>query len=320
MALLAKYILLSTLTPKWAALTFNHCTEHCVPVSHLHVPHQIFTPTRFSTAFQVSSCSTHLLTARTVQQQLGLERLTSHLHPVGPQDLPAPRKQPLTHSTRWQDHIRLPKHLLDPLVSQDHRRSKCLSRIVEDQSKVVCLHFPLPLFDHTIAKSWFFEISIVLSKLGCDCAIANHSHYRKSIAHCDQSTSLHVRDRSQIEKLVSQCLFDISGTIFPSLQGSHSFDTSNRTKNHYTSLVHLILKKYFAMHIKKSMQDQADAEKHNGNAFHSARIFRHKWILVKYCLWIRNFVMFKIPWNIWYTIKFYCCLILYQGDASKSSY
>ncbi len=34
--------LLSTLAPKWAALTLTQCTQHCVPVSHLHIPHQIF--------------------------------------------------------------------------------------------------------------------------------------------------------------------------------------------------------------------------------------------------------------------------------------
>ncbi len=38
------------LAPKSAGFTFNHCTEHCVPVSHLHVPHQNSTSTCFSTA------------------------------------------------------------------------------------------------------------------------------------------------------------------------------------------------------------------------------------------------------------------------------
>ena len=41
-------------------------TQHCVPVSHLCVPHQDSTSTCFRTVFQVSSCLTHLLTARTV--------------------------------------------------------------------------------------------------------------------------------------------------------------------------------------------------------------------------------------------------------------
>ncbi len=41
-------LLLSILAPKGAALTLNHCARHCVLVSHVHVPHQIFTPTRFS--------------------------------------------------------------------------------------------------------------------------------------------------------------------------------------------------------------------------------------------------------------------------------
>ena len=42
--------LLSTLAPKWAALTLTLYTQHCVPVSHLHVPHQNSTSTCFSTA------------------------------------------------------------------------------------------------------------------------------------------------------------------------------------------------------------------------------------------------------------------------------
>ncbi len=49
-------LLLSTLAPKWAAWKLNRCTQHCVLISHLHVPHQIFTPKCFSTMFQVLSC------------------------------------------------------------------------------------------------------------------------------------------------------------------------------------------------------------------------------------------------------------------------
>ncbi len=60
---------LSILVPKWAALTLTLYTQHCVPVSHLQVPHQISTPTRFSTVFQVLSCSTQSLLARTVHKR-----------------------------------------------------------------------------------------------------------------------------------------------------------------------------------------------------------------------------------------------------------
>ncbi len=58
--------LLSILAPKWATLTLTLCTEHCVPVSHLHVPHQNSTSTHFSTVYEVLSCLTQLLMARTV--------------------------------------------------------------------------------------------------------------------------------------------------------------------------------------------------------------------------------------------------------------
>ena len=42
-------LLLSILAPKWAASTLTQCTQHCVPVSQLHVPHQNSTSTCFST-------------------------------------------------------------------------------------------------------------------------------------------------------------------------------------------------------------------------------------------------------------------------------
>ncbi len=58
-------LLLSTLAPKWAALTLTQCTQHCVPVSHLHVAHQNPTSTCFSTAEEVLSCPTQLRMART---------------------------------------------------------------------------------------------------------------------------------------------------------------------------------------------------------------------------------------------------------------
>ncbi len=48
-----------------SSMSFVYSSK-CRPVSHLHVSHQIFTPTCFSTVFQVSSCLTHLLKARTV--------------------------------------------------------------------------------------------------------------------------------------------------------------------------------------------------------------------------------------------------------------
>ncbi len=53
-------LLLCTLAPKWAALTLNLCTWHCVQVSHLHVAYQNPTSTCFRTAYEVMSCSTQL--------------------------------------------------------------------------------------------------------------------------------------------------------------------------------------------------------------------------------------------------------------------
>ncbi len=42
-------------TPKWAPLTLTLCTQHCVPVSQLHVPHQNSASTYFSKAYEVMS-------------------------------------------------------------------------------------------------------------------------------------------------------------------------------------------------------------------------------------------------------------------------
>ncbi len=50
---------------KIGSLDIELCTQHSVQVSYLNV--QNSTSTRFSTAYEVTSCSTQLLTARTVQ-------------------------------------------------------------------------------------------------------------------------------------------------------------------------------------------------------------------------------------------------------------
>ncbi len=43
---------------KWAALTLKLSTQHCAQGSHLHIPHQNSTSTRFSTVCEVMSYST----------------------------------------------------------------------------------------------------------------------------------------------------------------------------------------------------------------------------------------------------------------------
>ncbi len=47
-------LLLSILAPKWAALTLTLCTQHCVPASHVRVPHRNSISTCFCTVFQVA--------------------------------------------------------------------------------------------------------------------------------------------------------------------------------------------------------------------------------------------------------------------------
>ncbi len=51
-------------TKKWTALTLNLCAHHCAQVLHLHISHQTFTSTCFSTAYAVPSCSAQITCGR----------------------------------------------------------------------------------------------------------------------------------------------------------------------------------------------------------------------------------------------------------------
>ncbi len=62
---------------------------------------------------------------------------------------------------------------------------------------------------------------------------------------------------STVEKFVSFFLQNLHVEVFPSLTDIDSFETVYGIENHYTSLIHLPLKKYFALHMKKSLKEQA---------------------------------------------------------------
>ncbi len=72
--------LLNTLAPKWAALTLTLCTQHCVPVSHLHVPYQNSTLTCLRTVWEAPSCSLQLLYVVAVSLSLSSKKIRGHLH------------------------------------------------------------------------------------------------------------------------------------------------------------------------------------------------------------------------------------------------
>lgn len=63
-------------------------------------------------------------------------------------------------------------------------------------------------------------------------------------------------------------------TIFPILSGAHQFDTADGTENHYTTLVHLISRKYLRLRTQKVLKDLADP-KNIGNFIHRTRIFKN---------------------------------------------
>ena len=75
--------------------------------------------------------------------------------------------------------------------------------------------------------------------------------------------------------LLHRALLSLDNSIFEDLQLAHSVDTADGTENHFTSLIHLILKKYLALRLKKVHQDQASQKKAHGNYLHRSRIFQN---------------------------------------------
>jgi len=77
-----------------------------------------------------------------------------------------------------------------------------------------------------------------------------------------------------VEKCISSCLSSLPNTVFQSLQSHHCFETAYGTENHFTSLIHLILRKFFCSRAKKMVKDNNLKKKfHGGNSIHRARIF-----------------------------------------------
>ena len=75
--------------------------------------------------------------------------------------------------------------------------------------------------------------------------------------------------------LLHRGLLTLDASLFSDLQLAHSMDTADGTENHYISLVHLVLKKYIALRLKKIHKDSATKKKSAGNYLHRSRIFQN---------------------------------------------
>ena len=64
--------------------------------------------------------------------------------------------------------------------------------------------------------------------------------------------------------------------FFPSLSNDHLYHTSRDFDNHYTKMMKLILQKYFALRIRKVLNDIHYQKRQDGNKIQRLRIFAGK--------------------------------------------
>eukprot|EP00096_Caligus_rogercresseyi_P015501 TRINITY_DN792_c0_g1_i8.p1 TRINITY_DN792_c0_g1~~TRINITY_DN792_c0_g1_i8.p1 ORF type:complete len:309 (-),score=-21.17 TRINITY_DN792_c0_g1_i8:19-945(-) len=90
-----------------------------------------------------------------------------------------------------------------------------------------------------------------------------------------RSKTISFYDKKAIEKLTYICLLKLKSNIFSSVNVEHCSNTAIGTENHFNCLIHLVLKKYLSLRLKKLLKDD-----HNrrgifaGNFIHRQSIFR----------------------------------------------
>jgi hypothetical protein len=87
------------------------------------------------------------------------------------------------------------------------------------------------------------------------------------------SSLLH--DQKIIDKLLYLTLVSLPGGLFNMIDGIHAQETAQGIENHHNCLIHLVLKRYFEMRVKKYFKDFALKKKIAGNAIHRSRIFQN---------------------------------------------
>jgi len=87
-----------------------------------------------------------------------------------------------------------------------------------------------------------------------------------------------MKSKQAIDSLLNNALLSLDQKIFQRLQLEHSANTADGTETHYSGLIHLVLKKYFALRLKKICKDEAcRAKTSRGNFIHRTRIFQNVW-------------------------------------------
>lgn len=80
-----------------------------------------------------------------------------------------------------------------------------------------------------------------------------------------------------IDKLIYEVVKQMPNDLFPTLQkNKHAFLTSLGAENHFISIIKLMLKKFFALRVKKKLKDRAFAKKDSGNFLQRSRIVQGK--------------------------------------------
>ncbi len=77
-----------------------------------------------------------------------------------------------------------------------------------------------------------------------------------------------------LDMLLHRALLTLDFPAFEDLQVCHNLDSAYGTDSHYLSLVHLVLRRYISLRLKKIHQDLS-SQKNKGNYLHRSRIFQN---------------------------------------------
>ncbi len=77
-----------------------------------------------------------------------------------------------------------------------------------------------------------------------------------------------------LEMLLHRALLSLNFPVFEALQVCHNINSAYGADSHYVSLVHLVLRRYISLRLKKIHQDMS-SQKNKGNYLHRSRIFQN---------------------------------------------
>ncbi len=143
------------------------------------------------------------------------------------------------------------------------RCATCLSSLFHAETDVC------PERSLILMKNYFADNRGLKYPSGSLCDLLFHA---EKIIRSSQDSTHH---KKALDILLHRALLSLDRDTFLDLQLSHSLDTADGTENHYTSLVHLILKKYISLRLKKIFKDKEMARNAKGHYLHRSRIFQN---------------------------------------------